>query len=76
MFENSGFVICPCCGQLLEICNNGIIGWSAYLPVFNLQTQTQTNIVKDYMTNPTMNMRDQWKQAQNNTSNLNYSAGE
>ena len=73
MFENSGFVTCPCCGQLLEIYNNGIMGFLAYLPVSNCDFQKQINAIRDCMANPTMSMRDQWEQTQNNRSNLNYS---
>ena len=70
MFENTGLVNCPCCGNLIEVHNNGIMGWSAYIPVFNrCNTQTSINFIKDYMTNPTISLYDQWVQKQNDRSN-------
>lgn len=72
MFEDTGLVTCPCCGCLIEVHRNGSLGWSAYLPHFNCNNAaTQTNIIQDYMVNPVISQRDQWKQINNNRSNMN-----
>ena len=62
MFENTGLVNCPCCGSLIEVHNNGIMGWTAYVPVSNRYDIENTK-------NSIMSLRDQWKQEQNDRSN-------
>ena len=40
---SNGFVTCPCCGQILYVSYNDLIGFTTSLPIFNSQEiQNQT----------------------------------
>ena len=41
---NNGFVTCPCCGQILYVSYNDLIGFTASLPISNKEDfQKQIN---------------------------------
>ena len=51
----TGYIICPCCGQLLAISYSNLFGMTAQIPISNLNQNLFSNVknsIKNMMIDP------------------------